>query len=32
VSADGTPMVLTDSHSAALENVEESDLELVTLH
>ena len=32
VSADGTPMVLTDSRSAALENVEESDLELVTLH
>ena len=32
VSADGTPMVLTDSRVAALENVEESDLELVTLH
>ena len=32
VSADGTPMVLTDSRSAALENVEESELELVTLH
>ncbi len=32
VSADGTPIVLTDSHSAALENVEESDLELVTVH
>jgi hypothetical protein len=32
VSADGTPMVLTDSHSAAMENVEESDLELATLH
>lgn len=32
VAADGTPMVLTDSRSAALENVEENDLELVTLH
>jgi hypothetical protein len=32
VSADGTPMVLTDSRSAALENVEECELELVTLH
>jgi hypothetical protein len=32
VSADGTPMVLTDSRTAALENVEESELELVTLH
>ena len=32
VSADGTPMALTDSRSAALENVEENDLELVTLH
>jgi hypothetical protein len=32
VSADGTPMALTDSRSAAVENVEENDLELVTLH
>jgi|GEM_PF-714009 len=32
VSADGTPMALTDSRSAALENVEENDLELVTVH
>jgi hypothetical protein len=32
VAADGTPMVLTDSRSAALENLEESDLELATLH
>jgi hypothetical protein len=32
VAADGTPMVLTDSRSAALENVEENDLELATLH
>ena len=32
VSADGTPMALTDSRTAALENLEENDLELVTLH
>lgn len=32
VSADGTPMALTDSRSAALENLEENDLELVSLH
>jgi hypothetical protein len=32
VSADGTPMALTDNRSAALANVEENDLELVTLH
>jgi hypothetical protein len=32
VSADGTPMALTDSRSAALENLEENDLELVTVH
>jgi hypothetical protein len=32
VSADGTPMALTDSRSTALQNVEENDLELVTLH
>ncbi len=32
VSADGTPMALTESRSAALENVEESELELATLH
>lgn len=32
VSADGTPMALTDNRSAALENVEENDLELATVH
>ncbi len=32
VSADGTPMALTDTRTSALENVEENDLELVTLH
>lgn len=32
VSADGTPMALTESRTAALENLEENDLELVTVH
>jgi hypothetical protein len=32
VSADGTPMALTDSRSNAVANVEENDLELVTVH
>ena len=32
VSADGTPMALTDSRTAAIENVEENNLELVALH
>lgn len=32
VLADGTPMALTDNRSAALANVEENDLELVTVH
>jgi hypothetical protein len=31
-SADGTPLALTDTHFAALENVKEHNLELVSLH
>lgn len=31
-SADGTPLALTDTHFAAIENVKEHNLELVSLH
>lgn len=32
LNADGTPIVLTDSHAAAVANAEEHDLETVSVH